>query len=150
MVLFICEIYHMPQTKACGVVVFRENPVRSFLLMVHPLRWDLPKGHVDEGETDLQCALRELQEETGITADTIEVDPGFRFETSYPVRYKKKHGGQLCQKKLVIFLGWLQRPVTIEVTEHQGYQWIEWNPPHCIQTNTIDPLLEQVEKHLAG
>ncbi|MEL7161300.1 MAG: NUDIX domain-containing protein, partial [Bacteroidota bacterium] len=29
-------------------------------------RWDLPKGHVDPGETNLECALRELEEETGV------------------------------------------------------------------------------------
>ena len=126
----------MQSTKACGVVVFRDDPVRSFLLMVHPLRWDLPKGHLEQGESELQCALRELHEETGIRADDITVDPNFRFVTQYSVRYKKKHGGEPCEKTLVIFLGWLQRPVTIQTSEHESYQWIAWNPPHKIQGET--------------
>ena len=140
----------MPQTRACGVVVFRDDPIRSFLLMVHPLRWDLPKGHVDEGESDLECALRELHEETGIGPDDISIDPDFCFVNKYPVRYKKKHGGQLCEKTVVIFLGWLQQPVTVETSEHGGYQWVAWNPPHQIQQETIDPLLEEVHRHLSG
>jgi ADP-ribose pyrophosphatase len=31
--------------------------------------WDLPAGYVDEGETPLTCARRELEEETGYLAD---------------------------------------------------------------------------------
>ncbi|HEY5881765.1 MAG TPA: NUDIX hydrolase [Nakamurella sp.] len=31
------------------------------------LRWSLPKGHVEEGETHEQAAIREVEEETGIS-----------------------------------------------------------------------------------
>ena len=52
--------------KACGFLVFRDVPDPSFLLMKHPKRWDLPKGHVDPGESEVETALRELHEETGL------------------------------------------------------------------------------------
>ncbi len=58
----------MSDVKSCGIIVFKRDPL-EFLLMRHPTRWDLPKGHVDPGETDLECALRELEEETGIGVD---------------------------------------------------------------------------------
>lgn len=136
------------QVKSCGVLVVRGEPVRDVLLMVHADRLDLPKGHVDQGETDLQCALRELQEETGITADDIELDPDFQFVTHYPVR--RKRTGELCDKTLVIFLGRLKRDVDIAVTEHVGYRWLPWRPPHRMQKETIDPLLAHLAKHLKG
>ena len=35
--------------------------------------WDFPKGHIDDGETEIQTALRELEEETGIAnVDLVE------------------------------------------------------------------------------
>ena len=136
----------MPNVKSCGVLIVRGAPIREFLLMRHADRWDLPKGHVDAGETEVQCALRELREETGIAAADIELVDGFRFTNHYPVRAKKS--GQLYDKTLVVFLARLKRDVPIVVTEHQGYEWFRWSPPHAIQAWTIDPLLAELESFL--
>lgn len=138
----------MSQVKSCGFLIVRGKPVSDFLLMRHPDRWDLPKGHVDGGENDLQCALRELEEETSITINDIEIDGDFRFITQYPVVSKKK--GKVRQKTLVIFLAYLVRDVNIAVTEHAGYQWFDWDPPQQIQAATIDPLLVELQTHLAS
>jgi 8-oxo-dGTP pyrophosphatase MutT (NUDIX family) len=135
----------MAEVKSCGVLIIRGDPIREFLLMRHKDRWDLPKGHIDPGETEMQCALRELHEETGIGAADVELVDGFRFESQYPVRAKS---GQVYDKALVLFLGRLMRDVPIAVTEHQGYEWFAWNPPHRIQAWTIDPLLETLASFL--
>lgn len=137
----------MREVKSCGFLILRRKPELSFLLMKHASRWDLPKGHVDRGETDLECALRELQEETGIVADEIELDQGFEFVTRYEVREPKK-SDQTVLKTLRIFLGWLQRDVEIRPSEHLGYEWFRWQPPHQIQTFTIDPLLAALSDYL--
>ena len=123
------------------------DPFERFLLMRHKDRWDLPKGHVDSGESDVETALREMVEETGIPVDAIELDPFFRFEHQYQVR-ESRSGGELKLKTLVIFLARLQREVPIEVTEHPGYQWFEWRPPHQIQQQTIDPLLAALARYV--
>jgi len=138
----------MPEVKSCGFLIIRGNPTREFLLMRHDDRWDLPKGHVDDDESEMQCALRELDEETGITADDIEIVPSFRFTLQYPV-YDKRRGGQ-CDKTLVVFLARLKHDVNITATEHVGYEWLPWKPPHKIQPRTIDPLLAAVEKFLSA
>jgi 8-oxo-dGTP pyrophosphatase MutT (NUDIX family) len=131
--------------KSCGFLVVRGEPIGEFLLMRHKDRWDLPKGHIDPGETEMQCALRELREETGIDEDSIEVVDGFRFSTQYQVRSKKNY--QLYDKTLIVFLGRLVRDVPIVVSEHPDYQWIRWQPPHRIQAFTIDPLLAAVAQY---
>ena len=132
--------------KSCGFLIVRGDPIREFLLMRHADRWDLPKGHVDARETEMECALRELREETGINAADIKVIESFRYSTQYPVR--GKHDGRMYDKTLVVFLARLNRDVPIEITEHRGYQWFPWNPPHKIQERTIDPLLAAVAQVL--
>ena len=138
----------MIQPLSCGFLIVRGNPIDSFLLMKHPRRWDLPKGHVDAGETELQCALRELYEETGIAAEDIEIDPTFSYENRYMVNQKRYGGKGFVEKKLLVYLAWLKKPVRIKVTEHDGYRWFDWSPPHRIQDLTIDSLLETLERHL--
>jgi len=86
----------MRLVKSCGFLLLRQEPERSFLLMRHPTRWDLPKGHVEEGESELECAYRELYEETGIEAHDIDWDEKFRFTLEYPVDMN-----QLCAASVV-------------------------------------------------
>ena len=120
----------------------------EFLLMRHPDRWDLPKGHCDMGESFLQTALRETEEETGITPSSIEIDPRFEFDLFYQVQYPET-GDQLLEKQVRYFLGFLSRKPELILTEHPSAAWHRWQPPHKIQSQTIDPLLESVARHFS-
>jgi bis(5'-nucleosidyl)-tetraphosphatase len=138
----------MRQVKSCGVIMFRKEPALEFLLMKHSHRFDLPKGHLEPGETEIECALREMWEETGVPMDQVTLDPDFRYEeTYYPI--EPRFGSERVEKKLVIFLGWVGQIGEIQVTEHGGHEWRRWNPPHSIQKYTINPLLAAVEAHFA-
>ncbi|HQR92863.1 MAG: hypothetical protein B7Y15_08270 [Bacteroidetes bacterium 24-39-8] len=50
--------------KAGGGLV--RNGEGELLLIFRRGKWDLPKGKLDEGETIEACALREVEEETGV------------------------------------------------------------------------------------
>jgi 8-oxo-dGTP pyrophosphatase MutT (NUDIX family) len=43
-----------------------ENEKGEVLFIFRRGKWDLPKGKLDPGETFEQCALREVEEETGV------------------------------------------------------------------------------------
>ena len=75
--------------EAAGMLLFALETPPKFLLKRHRDRWDLPKGHAESGETILETALRETEEETGLPAGNIEVDRDFKYQTEYRVRYRE-------------------------------------------------------------
>jgi bis(5'-nucleosidyl)-tetraphosphatase len=139
----------MKQVKSCGFILFigdRANPRQSFLLMKHQDRYDLPKGHVEPGESDLECALREMNEETGIPINAVQIEPDFQYQSIYYPQ-SARYDREVVEKTLIIFLGWVDPQTVISTTEHLGYEWVDWQPPHQIQLQMIDPLLAAVRIH---
>ena len=55
--------------EAAGGVVCNEQG--ESLMIYRNNRWDLPKGHLDKGESDEECAVREIAEETGVEGAKI-------------------------------------------------------------------------------
>ena len=76
-----------PVLTSCGFLIARQQFDLELLIMEHADRLDLPKGHVDPGETQMQCALRELEEETGL----IGSNPELLMVMGEPTRDPRKH-----------------------------------------------------------
>lgn len=58
-------------TISCGTIPYRINDYTPQILLVKSKTrnldcWGIPKGHINNGETIEQCALRETFEETGL------------------------------------------------------------------------------------
>lgn len=135
----------MREVQACGVFCVRHRPRPEFLLLRRQNEpgFDLPKGHREEGESEVECALRELWEETGIEPGRVQLDPTFRFTTHY--QYFAPYWQEMVQKELVIFLGYINQTEELQMSEHVGYEWVTWRPGLTIQKETIDEVLAQLE-----
>ncbi|MCE7005108.1 NUDIX hydrolase [Kibdelosporangium philippinense] len=62
------------ETSAGGLVI-DENRAKAVVIgrldRRGRLLWSLPKGHIEDGETPEQTAVREVKEETGITGEVV-------------------------------------------------------------------------------
>jgi 8-oxo-dGTP pyrophosphatase MutT (NUDIX family) len=56
--------------QAAGGLVYNET--KEMLLIFRRGKWDLPKGKLDKGEKLEHCAVREVEEETGLTSVQLD------------------------------------------------------------------------------
>lgn len=75
----MCKVLSIMEKKAttsCGCAVIRYVKDVPHVLLVRPFAqhdaWGIPKGHVNDNETVVDCAIRETLEEAGIEAVLIE------------------------------------------------------------------------------
>ena len=61
---------HFTIIQAAGGLI--ENEKGDWLIIFRRGKWDLPKGKIDEGETPELCAVREIEEETGLQDVSIK------------------------------------------------------------------------------
>ena len=113
----------MIEETSAGIVLFRkEGSKKLFLLLHYPSgHWDFVKGKMEQGESTHQTAIREAQEETGITDITFIEN----FEEW--IEYNFKYQGELVQKKVVFFLAETKTKEIKISHEHSGYTWMDYN-----------------------
>lgn len=68
---------HFKLIQAAGGLI--KNKEGEILLIFRRGKWDLPKGKLDDNESLIECAVREVQEETGL----ITVEAGKEISTTY-------------------------------------------------------------------
>ena len=73
----------MKKEKSCGAIVFYLKDNKEQILLIkhsNSGHWSFPKGHVEAGETEVETAVREIKEETGVDA---VIDTRFRTVVTY-------------------------------------------------------------------
>ena len=73
----------MKHEKSCGGLIYREHEGETHILLLKHRcggHWSFPKGHMEAGETEMETALREIREETGLRVFLRE---GFREAVEY-------------------------------------------------------------------
>ena len=93
--------------------------------------WQMPQGGIDKGETPREAALRELTEETGVSADLVEVMAETPDWITYELPpeilgkiWKGKYGGQKQKWFAMRFLG--EDGAVDIATEHPEFDSWQW------------------------
>lgn len=82
-----CE---MSYEKSCGAIVYKVMDGKRYYLLVKQKEgfWAFPKGHIEDGETEEECAFREVKEETGLSLTIFE--KGFCEIDKHPIPGTKR------------------------------------------------------------
>ncbi|MEM0149442.1 MAG: uracil-DNA glycosylase family protein [Candidatus Micrarchaeaceae archaeon] len=92
---------------------------RLFLFLKGKGHLDMPKGHIEKGETSLDAAKRETLEETGIDAVP---DPYFK----HTIVFWYVENGEKVKTTLAMYLAKAGEKSKVKVTEHSGYVWLSY------------------------
>jgi len=127
----------MPKEKSAGAIIFRRKDNTPYYLLLHypssanakSEYWDLPKGHIEKGETEEETVRREVEEETGLR--DIKIVEGFREE----IQYWFRSDNQTISKTVAFYLAeTVQEEVTIS-SEHIGFQWLPYEDAVSVLTH---------------
>jgi 8-oxo-dGTP pyrophosphatase MutT (NUDIX family) len=110
---------------SCGAVVYKmlQNGSPAFLLVSSKRnsKWGFPKGHVENGENEIETATREIFEETGIKK--LKFVENFRQEDVYLIKGVK---GYLVEKHSVYFLALaLKDALNFDESEISKLEWVD-------------------------
>lgn len=104
--------------------------------------WQMPQGGIDKGEDPRDAALRELWEETGVTADLVTVDAETQGWVAYdlphdvvPNIWKGRYKGQEQKWFLLRFNG-TDDQVNI-ATEHPEFTQWKWIDPADVVASIV-------------
>jgi len=122
------------QQFSAGGVVIRKNEEKIEVLLIKDRfgHWTWPKGHIEDGETPGQAAIREITEETGLRTLCVLQELGRQ-------KYTFQYAGKTIHKTVDIFLvkavkneklviqgseidsgRWLSAEKALELIEYEG------------------------------
>ena len=127
------------KTLSAGVIVIRcteHQPL--FLLLRSYHNWDFPKGVVEAGETPLQGALREVEEETTLT--DLQFTWGDGYQETPPYGRGKVARYYIAET--------LQTHITLPANpllgrpEHEEYRWASYPQAQSMVAPRLLPILK--------
>lgn len=106
--------------KSCGAIIVRNNDdkLETLLIQMWGGHWSFPKGHVENDETEIQTAIREIKEETNLD---VTIDTRFREVSTYSPKTN-------VMKDVIFFIAIPKTTKVINQKEEiQQSMWMEIN-----------------------
>lgn len=110
--------------RAAGAVVFRrgEGGVRLLVLRAYAY-WDFPKGLPEAGDSDFECAQREVREETGL--EDLDYPFGEAHQETLPYADNRIARYYLAETDTVIIV--LPPSPELGRPEHDEWRWVSFD-----------------------
>ncbi len=128
-------------------MVFRRTPQGVRYLVLRAFKnWDFPKGLVETGEEQLDCAKREVEEETGLTG--LDFPFGDEFRETMPYAGRKVARYYLAETEQVE----IELPLSPELgrPEHHEYRWVSQHEAEELLPPRLAIILDWAQRTIAG
>jgi 8-oxo-dGTP pyrophosphatase MutT (NUDIX family) len=133
--------------RSAGAVVFRRSEQGAWLLVLRAFgHWDFPKGLVEDGESELITARREVWEETGLGEIKFALGEDYRETLPYA-------GGKIARYYLAeTEVEKITLPVSLELgrPEHDEWRWVSLDEADDLLPPRLAVVLEWVRATLGG
>ncbi len=120
--------------KSCGCIIIKNRKV----LLVYEKNtnfWGFPKGHMEEGESEIQTALRGVKEEVGLEVD---IDKEKRYELNYIIRDE-------IDKTTVLYIARTKsEEIIMQESEIANIKWCDFD--EALNTLTFENWREMFKK----
>lgn len=107
--------------RSAGGLVVRGADI-LLISVLEGRRWQLPKGHIEEGETAEEAAVREVREETGVTGLVRARLPGVEY---WFVDHDKKRVHKIVDYFLLDYVS--GDAADYDRQEVSGAEWLSWD-----------------------
>jgi 8-oxo-dGTP pyrophosphatase MutT (NUDIX family) len=121
---------YMDEEFSAGAIIFRRKGKKILFLLIYSKRndiWGFPKGHIEGNEKEKDAALREIQEEVGLTELRFIND--FKEEEIYPaIGTRGEFRDREIIKHSIYFLCETdEKKVIVDGTEISKFRWLSFS-----------------------
>ncbi len=107
----------LKKEKSCGCIIIKDNKV-LLINEIHGNFWGFPKGHMENGETEIETALREVKEEVGLD---VKIDTDKRYVLNYIIDNK-------IDKTTVLYVAEpISDKIVMQESEIDNVRWCSFN-----------------------
>ena len=125
---------NLKKEKSCGCIIIKDKKV---LLVYEKNRnfWGFPKGHMEDGETEIETALREVKEEVGLD---VEIDKKRRYTLNYVINNE-------IDKTTVLYIAKAKKEkIIMQESEIENTKWCSFE--EALNMLTFDDWKEMFKK----
>lgn len=138
--------------KSCGAIVYKKEDGEYKYLLVYQNNghYSFPKGHVEDNETEIETALREIKEETNLS---VEIDSNFRYRIEYFIESKNVMKEAIYfvahpnshdlknQEGEIISCNWYSYKEVMNLLEFENSKEVFQNASEYIESSNIKTIL---------
>ena len=120
------------------------NDAGELLMIYRRGKWGLPKGKLDEGETIEECAVREVEEETGVTG----IERGELISIGYHEYYDRHVKEDVIKETYWYAMKVKGKQVLVPQTEEDitEIKWVKGDDLENCLNDSYDTVVEVVRK----